>query len=166
MLTTACWIMALDPTGTGVESGWSKHSWERESWSRTSVGRPGGSHSVAMDNWAARHGGKPFEGGVVAVNQAPLQRPRLPFLLGGGDRLHLRDGRGDFAVTIWLNGVLLGGCKSPTECDLPIVLTIPPLAMGEMGSPSEEDRADTATSLVIAINTTANGQLRRGFTLD
>jgi len=121
-----------------------------------------------MDSWAAEHDGKAFEGVSWWSTKSLCNARGCPSFLGGGKQLYLRDGSGASAVTIWLNGVLLGGCKSWIECRLPIVLKVPTLAMGILGSQSSEDHAHvgTATSLVIAINTNATGQLRRVFTLD
>ena len=63
----------------------------------------------------------------------------------------MRDGGGATAIRAWLNGVALGGCGSAASCAQPLVL------------PLKQDQADDTTVLVLAVNTTAPGRLRRVF---
>jgi len=63
----------------------------------------------------------------------------------------MRDGGGATAIRAWLNGVALGGCGSAASCAQPLVL------------PLKQDQADGTDVLVLAVNSTAPGRLRRVF---
>ena len=69
----------------------------------------------------------------------------------------MRDGGGATTVRVWLNGVVLGGCGSATQCAQPLLLPLPSHGLRGQEEEEEED------VLVLAVNTTAPGRLRRVF---
>jgi hypothetical protein len=157
VLSTTYWFMALDPDNVGVREQW----WEptpRANWSRSSVGCAQGCSSPALQEWANTHSGTAYQG-VSWWRVSGLCNPTCcaPLLGANTTRLYLRDGGGAASVQIWLNGVHIGGCDSALSCRQPLVLPLPTRA-----SPSD---ATTTDVLVLAVNTTQPGQLRRLFTL-
>jgi hypothetical protein len=169
MLSPLYWFMALDPTDAGVERRWFRPSFPHETaWNRSAVGCRSGFNwcgrcgSTAMDEWARTHGGRPFQGvswwAVHDTCAGSRSSDCIP-LLGGRNttKLYLKDGSGATSVTVWLDGVMLGGCASSVECAREMSLSLP--GAGRRLAPGK-------SALVVRVNTTTTGSLRRMFVLD
>ena len=162
MLSTQYWFMALDPADKGVVERWFLPSFPHTTaWNRSAVGCPAGCGSAATDAWAKRHGGESYRGvSWWSVNDLCNQNGCATLL---GDKtttkLYLKDGSNASSITLWLNGVMLGGCTSWADCKHEMLLDLP-------RSTSSRPRPRAGKSvLVVRVNTTATGTLRRLFAL-
>eukprot|EP01047_Picozoa_sp_COSAG01_P055900 COSAG01_NODE_6277_length_3758_cov_10.169719_1_plen_270_part_00 len=166
MLSPLFWFMALDPADVGVRERWFLPSLPHmTAWNRTAVGCGsmnwcGLCGSASMSSWERGHGGAPYEGVSWWAVREPTCTSRdgcVPLLGDNSTRaLYLQDGSNASSITVYLNGKELGGCSTEAECGHELVLSLP--------SPSQRPAAGKS-ALVVRVNTTKTGKLKRFFVL-
>jgi hypothetical protein len=170
MLPTQGWLMILDPTGIGVSKGWWKASGvSRKAWSRSSTGcitfgTFGGCGSQQLEAWQSAHNGSSYVGlswwsiqggsqGMPLFGNGSMASSRL-YLPAPNNEQHPAPNNRTSMLRVWVNGVELGGCATVASCSRPVMLTLPRRVTNT-----------SAASLVLAVNTSQPGEIRRIFTL-
>ena len=163
MLSPLFWFMALDPTDAGVREQWFLPSVPHTTaWNRTAVGCGqivwcGICGSAAMRGWEQGHGA-PYQGVSWWAVRDPCDSNGCAPLLGDNSTraLYLQDGSNASSITVYFDGAELGGCSTAAECGQELVLPLP--------SPGKRPAAGKS-ALVVRVNTTTTGKLKRLFVL-
>ena len=163
MLSPLFWFMALDPTDAGVREQWFLPSVPHTTaWNRTAVGCGrinwcGICGSAAMRGWEQGHGA-PYQGVSWWAVRDPCDTNGCTPLLGDNSTraLYLQDGGNASSITVYFDGAELGGCSTAAECGQELVLPLP--------SPGKRPAAGKS-ALVVRVNTSSTGKLKRFFVL-